>query len=123
MKFTAAAIFGAIMAMTASAKLNYGIAQYDDGHADHAIWVDGENLCNYVFLGSNSDNPCFYNNGYFTLDGTSYRLTGCGGNEFCILNADGNVNSCAVGDQGAAVSCPANSFGAFTVQEQFHFGN
>jgi hypothetical protein len=59
MKFTSTtvAILSAMMAKTAfAANFNYGVATYDDGHQDHAIWVNGESACNYAFLGSNGEN-------------------------------------------------------------------
>ena len=58
---------------TLAINANYGVATYDDGHQDHAIWINGESLCNYAFLGPNSESPCDYNGGQFALDGQNYR--------------------------------------------------
>jgi hypothetical protein len=124
MKFTSTtvAILSAMIAKTAFAgNFNYGVATYDDGHQDHAIWVNGENACNYEFLGPNSESPCSYNGGWFTLDEVTYELTGCGGSSFCILNADGSGNSCAEYEPENPIGGCSNDYGSYNVQQQFYF--
>jgi hypothetical protein len=124
MKFTSTtvAILSAMIAKTAFAgNFNYGVATYDDGHQDHAIWVNGENACNYAYLGPDNENPCSFNGGWFTLDEVTYRLTGCGGSSFCILNADGSGNSCAQNGFENPIGGCSNSFGSYSVQQQFYF--
>jgi hypothetical protein len=124
MKFisTSVAILSAMIAKTAFAGFNYGVATYDDGHQDHAIWVNGENQCNYAYLGPENEDPCSFNGGFFSLDRITYRVTGCGGSSFCILNSDGSGNSCAVfAPEDPLPNCPPNDFGTYRVQQQFFF--
>lgn len=126
MKFTAAsfAVLGALMAKTVFAgNFNYGVATYDDGHQDHAIWVNGESVCGYAYLGPNDENPCDYNGGWFELDSVWYHLTGCGGADFCILNADGSGNSCASYAPENSICGCSNAYGSFCVQQQWYFAS
>jgi hypothetical protein len=124
MKFTTSTVtaLSALMAKTVFAgNFNYGVATYDDGHQDHAIWVNGESVCGYAYLGPNNENPCSYNGGDFTLDSVNYRLTGCGGSSFCILNSDGSGNSCAEYLPEASIGGCSNAYGSFSVQQQYYF--
>ena len=124
MKFTTTtvAVLTAMLARTAFAgNFNYGVATYDDGHQDHAIWVNGESACKYAYLGPNNEDPCKFNGGHFSLDGRSYKVTGCGGSSFCILNSDGSGNSCAEFVPEAPIGGCSNNFGSYEVQQQFYF--
>lgn len=102
MKSTYAALLTAVLA-GASAAQNYtfgfghGIANYTSGRADNALWVEGEDACNYIYLGVYGESMCEFNDGWFTApDGCEYQFTGCGtglGN-FCLSNEDGSLKSC-----------------------------
>lgn len=35
----------------AAATINKGVAHYTDGHSDQAVWIDGEDACDYVYMG------------------------------------------------------------------------
>lgn len=51
MKQTIIAILAAAFAGQAAATINLGLAHYSDGHSDQAIWIDGEDACDYVYMG------------------------------------------------------------------------
>ena len=55
-------------------------------------WIDGDDNCNNVFIGSADQNPC---EKPFTLrNGRTYRLKHCGENTFGLYNeGDGSRNS------------------------------
>ncbi|KAI3392051.1 hypothetical protein diail_6306 [Diaporthe ilicicola] len=75
----------------------HGVANYTDGHVNNAVWVLGEDACDYIYMDTYLEDMCSYNDGWFTTDdGCSYQFTGCGtglGN-FCLSNADGSIKSC-----------------------------
>lgn len=114
----------AFLASTSLARLNYGKAYYDSGKADNAIWISGENACQYTYLGADGTNPCSYNGGRFTAsNGYSYQLKNCGGSNFELLNSDGSLNAVATtdGHSNDGSGCN-NQYGAYHVSRQFHFG-
>jgi hypothetical protein len=116
----------ALMLGQCLATINIGVAHYnnDANHQDHAAWIDGQDACQYAFLGPNSQNPCEFNGGFFTLsNGVQFRLTGCGSDNFCITNADGSLNSCGRDNRfpNAGRGC-VNSFGQYSVDQVTTFG-
>jgi hypothetical protein len=124
---TTSALFTLLLLLTPClATIQIGVAHYnnDANHQDHAAWISGQDACQYAFLGPNSQNPCEFNGGFFTLsNGVRFRLTGCGSSNFCITNADGSVNSCGRDDRfpNAGVGC-VNSFGQYSVDQVTTFG-
>jgi hypothetical protein len=126
MKASTSALFFTFLAPSL-ATIQIGVAHYnnDANHQDHAAWIDGQDACQYAFLGPNSQNPCDFNGGFFTLsNGVQFRLTGCGSNNFCILDADGSVNSCGRADRfpNAGIGC-VNSFGQYSVRRLVSAGS
>ncbi|KAJ0120419.1 hypothetical protein J7T55_015146 [Diaporthe amygdali] len=92
------AVYGlASLAQTTTLGIGHGVANYTDGHADNAVWVLGDDPCDYIYMGVYGEDMCELNDGWFTApDGCSYHFTGCGtgiGN-FCLSNADGSIKSC-----------------------------
>ncbi|KKY36244.1 hypothetical protein UCDDA912_g03788 [Diaporthe ampelina] len=75
----------------------HGVANYTDGHADNALWVNGEDACDYIYLGVFLETMCDFRGGWFEApDGSWYQFTGCGtgiGN-FCLHNEDHTLISC-----------------------------
>ena len=123
MKFTSTtvAILSALIAKTAFAgNFNYGFAIYTD-HYDLAIWLNGEDACNYTYLGPIDENPCSYNDGCFKLWEVDYKMVGCGTSNFCIENPDGSQNSCAVHGLENPIPGCKNEYGDFSVWQQSYF--
>jgi hypothetical protein len=100
-----------------------GVAHYADGHSDQAVWIDGQSACDYTFMGPSNGNLCTYNNGVFTAsNGYTYRFTGCGGSNFCLLNSDSSVNSCARKSQLSNIGRGCNNdYGSFHVDREWLF--
>jgi hypothetical protein len=124
MKFTSTtvAILSAMIVKTAFARINYGFATYSkDNHQDHAIWIDGEDACHYVYLGPISENPCSYNDGCFTLSGDDYKMSGCGTESFKIDYAAADLVALPTYDLQTPISGCSNSDQAFTVEAQWYF--
>jgi hypothetical protein len=125
MKTTTIATLLAALVAPAIAAIDFGIAYYTDGHQDNAIWIDGENPCDYVYLGSHTtQNPCKYNGGHFKAqNGFSYRMHGCGGDAFELFDANGDFNSKARFSPftNAGTGCNGKA-GKFHVDQQWQFG-
>lgn len=116
-------LVGAFLATPVLATINYGKAHYNDGHVDNAIWIDGQDACTYVYLGPDGQNPCTYNSGWFQAqNGYTYRLVGCGGSGFGLLNSDGSINSFAHSNpySKAGNGC-SSSNGGYYVDQQWSF--
>jgi hypothetical protein len=128
MKFTTTlALLGAFMAQQALATFNYGYATYNDGHKDNAIWVDGENQCDYAYLGHTNESPCSYNGGWFELNNIWYDMVGCSTDQgcsgtFCVQNSDGSENACATYYPAPTLGPCYNSYGTFYVTQIWQFG-
>ncbi|KAH8757193.1 hypothetical protein F5883DRAFT_648969 [Diaporthe sp. PMI_573] len=74
----------------------FGYANFTDGHSDNAVWVYGENACDYTYMGIEQVTECDFNGGWFESRGDWYQFTGCGrgiGN-FCLWNEDHSKVSC-----------------------------
>ncbi|KAK3680247.1 hypothetical protein LTR78_000625 [Recurvomyces mirabilis] len=72
------ASLASLLIQLATAKIHYGIANYANGNKDHATWVDGEDACQYTYIGNAFTNPCDFNDRIFFLpNGTDCQLTGC----------------------------------------------
>jgi hypothetical protein len=112
-----------LAAPTFAKQINFGKARYDDGHVDNAIWIDGQNACNYVYLGPQNVSPCLYNNGgeFWLPDGYGYYLASC---EAIITldNADRSVfgQGFQNGYSYAGHDC-GNSHGQFHVDQEWSF--
>lgn len=112
-----------LLAVPTLATINKGVAYYTDGHSDQAVWIDGDDACDYVYMGPSNDNICTYNSGWFTAQNTyEYRFTGCGGGNFCLLNSDSSLNSCGhyAPQSRAGNGCYGNA-GSFYVDREWQF--
>jgi hypothetical protein len=121
---TTLSLIAALLAAPTFAKqVNFGKARYDDGHVDNAIWIDGQNACNYVYLGPQNVSPCFYNNGaMFKLsDGYGYFLDSCQ-NGITLDNADHSIFGQGFYNpyNSAGHDC-GNSHGQFHVDQEWSF--
>lgn len=61
-------------------------------------WISGQDPCkesggtfNFALVSKKSDNPCGRN--FKLKNGFTYRLEGCGGNDFRVVNGDGSPNA------------------------------
>ena len=105
--------------------IGHGIANYTDGHVNNAVWVLGDNPCDYIYMGVYLEDMCDINDGWFTThDGRSYQFTGCGTGTgtFCLSNADGTIKSCPDWDREihAAAGC-LDWAGSYYVDRYFIF--
>lgn len=102
----------------------HGVANYTDGHADNAVWVFGENSCEYIYEGIFQTTMCDFNDGWFESDGDWYQFTGCGtgiGN-FCLWNEDHSQVSCPTWNRkNPQASGCSNNHGDFFTTRYFIF--
>lgn len=102
----------------------HGVANFTDGHADNAVWVFGENACDYTYLGTFLKTQCDFNDGWFESRGEWYQFTGCGtgiGN-FCLWNEDHSKVSCPTWNRKEPqISGCSNDHGDFFVNRYFIF--
>lgn len=103
MKLTSANLFAAALGAAGVAQavtnttfgFGFGYANYTT-HSNNAVWVYGENSCDYTYMGIESVTECEFRDGWFELGGEWYQFTGCGhglGN-FCMYNEDHSKVSC-----------------------------
>lgn len=123
MKQAILAVLAAAFAGQTLATINKGVAYYTDGHSDQAVWIDGEDACDYVYMGPASDDLCDWNDGWFTAqNGYTYRFTGCGSSNFCLLNSDSSLNSCAHENSYSHAGNGCNGqAGSFYVNQEWSF--
>ncbi|KAK4553883.1 hypothetical protein LTR86_009058 [Recurvomyces mirabilis] len=121
-----AATLVSLLIQQATAKIDYGVANYANGNKDHAIWVDGEDACQYTYIGNAFTNPCQFNDGIFILPNeTDYQLTGCNATDISasMLTEVDTTNAWpAKFDDwyGAASGCE-NQYGGYYVDQWWSF--
>ncbi|EUC36332.1 hypothetical protein COCCADRAFT_2633 [Bipolaris zeicola 26-R-13] len=96
MYLTTAILTTTLLTTLTSATIILGHANYNDGHKDTAVWIQGQDACAYTYMGH--DSPCAYNGGNFVASNTfHYRIVNCdNGQPFTLQNEDGSKNAEAV---------------------------